>query len=55
MPFTFEQIEAARDSLGKEYKFIDSLSKNYRMHIDDLPLYVSAIDRIRQLNSIIRS
>ena len=55
MPFTFEEIEAARSQIKEEYSFIDRLSQGYRIHVNDLVDYVSALDRIRKLNTIIRS
>jgi hypothetical protein len=53
--FSFEQIEEARSLIAKEYTYIGGLTKNYRIHVDNLIPYTEALMRIRKLNAIIRS
>jgi len=53
--YSFEQIEEAKSLIAKEYSFIGSLTKNYRINVNDLIPYTESLDRIRKLNTIIHS
>ena len=53
--FTFEQIEEARSLLAKEYSFIENLTKDYRINVNDLTSYTDSLDRIRELRKVINS
>ncbi len=53
--FSFEQIEAARSQLAKEYSFVGNLTKDYRINVKDLIPYTDAMDRIRELRKVINS